>query len=226
MPKSPEPTDHLTDPGLDKKLKRDLILIALAGLLIPCGLCWTSMRSNSFETTLIPLLQGFLVGGYTLFAFYQREQEKDLALPLWRELIALGILAGVTSLFLAWLVRSVGWSGLTGTLILVLGLWGLFLAGRRAWMSRSFSRQSVLYEVDRVKLDMVSIKGSHPIYAQLVYHYAGDYRGELQNNRVQRRMADIRTAIEEGRFRAIVRYLPDEPRVHRLESWWIEKNTT
>jgi hypothetical protein len=220
------PQDHFSDQELDKKLKRDLILIALAGLLIPCGLCWTSMRSNSFETTLIPLLHGFLVGGYTLFAFYQREQEKDLALPLWRELLTFVVLAGISALFLAWLIRSVGWSGFTGTLILAMGLWGLFLIGRRIWLSRSFSRQSVLYEIDSIKLDMVSIKGSHPIYAQLVYRYAGDYRGELQNDRVQRRMAEIRTAIDEGRFRAIVRYLPDEPRVHRLESWWIEKNTT
>jgi hypothetical protein len=105
-----------------------------------------------------------------------------------------------------------------------MGAWGLYLAGRRVWKSRTFSSQSVLYEVDSIKMDMVSIKGSHPIYAQLVYRYAGDYRGELRNERVQRRMAEIRVAVEEGRLRAIVRYLPDEPRVHRLESWWIEKN--
>ena len=56
-----KPEDLLTEQGMDKKLRRDLLWIALAGLLLPCGLCWTSMRSNSFETTLIPLLHGFLV---------------------------------------------------------------------------------------------------------------------------------------------------------------------
>ena len=211
-----------TEKGLENKLKRDLLWIALAGLLLPCGLCWASLRSTSFETTLIPLLEGTIVGGYSLYAFNQRENEKDLTLPLWKETLSFSFLAGFTGLALAWLIRSVGWSGFTGTLILAMGLWGLFLAGRRIWNARSFSRRSVLYEIDSIKFDMVSIKGSHPIYAQLEYHYAGDYRGQLANERIQRRMAEIRTAIEEGRFRAIVRYLPDDPRVHRLESWWIE----
>jgi hypothetical protein len=218
------PNNFPTEEGLDQKLKRDLALIAIAGLLIPCGLCYTSLRSTYFETTLIPLLQGVIVGGYSLFAFYQREQGKDLALPLWKELISFVFLGSFTALSLVWLVRSVGWSGVTGTLILAMGAWGLFLAGRRIWNSRSFSSKSVIYEVDSIKLDMVSIKGSHPIYAQLVYQYAGEYRGQLQNDRVQRGMAEIRTALDEGRFRAIVRYLPDDPKVHRLESWWIEKN--
>ncbi len=223
MNKIDKPEDQLTDQGIDKKLRRDLMLIAIAGVLLPCGLCWTSMRSSSFETTLIPLLQGFVVGAYTMIVFYQGEQEKDLTLPLWREILTFSILAGATVLFLAWLVRSAGWSGITGTLILALGLWGLFLAGRRIWKSQTFSRLSVLYEVDSIKLDMVSIRGSHPIYAQLVYRYADDFRGQVQNDRIQRQMAEIREAVDGGRLRAIVRYLPDDPRIHRLESWWIEK---
>ena len=70
---------------------------------------------------------------------------------------------------------------------------------------------------------MISIRGSHPVYPQLVYRYAGDYRSQLRNERIHRNAAEIRQAIEDGRFRVIIKYLPDEPRVHRLESWTIEK---
>ena len=85
------PNEFPTEEGTDNKLKRDLLWIALAGLLLPCGLCWTSLRSTSFETTLIPLLQGAVVGGYSLYAFYQRENEKDLTLRLWKEVLSFGL---------------------------------------------------------------------------------------------------------------------------------------
>lgn len=220
----PKPGEPAADQSIDKKIRRDLHLIALAGLLVPCGLCWVSMRTESFEIALIPLLHGSLVGLYSAFAFYQRQQGKDQALPLWRVYLVFLAQAATTALALAWLVRSVGWKTVPGLLILGLGAWSLVQAGRRLWKSRSFSRRGVLFEVDSAELDMIRIKGSHPIYAQLVYRYAGDYRGELRTDRIQRRMAEIEAAIEERRFRAIVRYLPDDPQVHRLESWWIEKD--
>jgi hypothetical protein len=220
-----EPGIPLPEEGLEKKLRRDLILIAIAGLLLPCGLCWASMYSTTFETTLIPLIHGSLVGLYTLFAFYQHEGEKDLTPRLWREVLVFCVLAGIAGLAITWLIRSVGWRFVPGILILVLGAWSQFLSGRRVWKSMSFSRQSVLHEVDSAELDMVSIRGSHPIYAQLVYRYAGDYRGQLRTDRIQYRMDQIQAAMEEGRFRAIVRYLPDNPQVHRLENWWIEKKS-
>lgn len=211
-----------TDPSSEKKIRQGLYFIALAGLIAPCGMCWLSTQVEVFEVILIPSVLGLIVLAFSIYTFYQRQQQQDLAPPLWRVGLVFGILAGAAALALVWMSRAAGWSSWAIYLVLALGLWSLFLAGRRVWESWSFSSQGTLEEATGVELDMVSIRGSHPIYPQLVYRYAGEYRGQLRTDRIHRQAAKIRQAIEAGRFKVMVKYLPDDPRVHRLEKWWIE----
>jgi hypothetical protein len=223
-PNNPTPGDDLpADPTTEKKLRRSLYIVALAGLIAPCGLCWISTQVEAFEVVLLPSVLGLIVFAYSIYTLYQRQQRQDLAPPLWRVMLVFGILAGAATLTLIWLLRSTDWGSVSPYLILALGIWSLILAGRRVWESWSFSRQGLLKEADWVELDMVSIRGSHPIYPQLNYRYAGEYRGQLRNDRVHRKVAEIREAVEKDRLKVMVKYLPDDPRVHRLEKWWIEK---
>ena len=216
--------DLPTDPTTEKKLRRGLYYVALAGLLAPCGMCWISTQVEAFEVVLLPSVLGLIVFAFTLYTLYQRQQQQDLAPPLWRVSLIFAALAGAAILALIWLLRSAGWDSISAYLILALGIWSLILAGRRVWESYSFFRQGIAEEADWVELDMVSIRGSHPIYPQLNYRYAGDYRGQLRNDRVHRLAAEIREALENDRLKVIIKYLPEDPRVHRLEKWWIEKN--
>ena len=209
------------DPTTQKDLRRTLLLVALASLLAPCGLCWYSTRVETFEQVLIPGLLGFIVPLYTLYILYQREQRQDLAPPLWRVIMVLVFLAGVPIIALVWLVSAVGWQPIPSSIIQVLGIWALFLSGRRVWESWSFTRGAIEEENDLVELKMISIQGSHPIHPQLVYRYAGKYRGELTNNRIRNKTPEILQAIEDGKFQVKVQYLPDNPRVHRFQGWKI-----
>ena len=219
----PLPPDEIqVDPSTEKKLRRSLLFIALAGLLAPCGFCWFSSQVETIELVLIPVVLGLIVLFYTLYTFYQRQQRQDLAPPLWRVGTVFLALLISTGLALLWLLRVVGWQTPSGLLIAGLGIWSLFLAGRRVWESWKFSRQAVVEEARDVELDMISIRGSHPIYPELVYRYAGGYRGRLRSDRIHRLAAEIRKAIENSRFTVVVKYLPEDPRVHRLENWRIE----
>jgi len=215
------PEEIPADPTTQKDLRRTLLLVALASLLAPCGLCWYSTRVETFEQVLIPGLLGFIVLLYTLYILYQREQRQDLAPPLWRVIMVLVFLAGVPIIALVWLVSAVGWQPIPSSIIQVLGIWALFLSGRRVWESWSFTRGAIEEENDLVELKMISIQGSHPIHPQLVYRYAGKYRGELTNNRIRNKTPEILQAIEDGKFQVKVQYLPDNPRVHRFQGWKI-----
>lgn len=215
------PEEFPADPTTQKVVRRTLLLVALAGLLAPCGLCWYSTRLETFEQVLIPGLLGLIVLFYTLYIFYQREQRQDLAPPLWRVGLIMTILLSLTGLALVWLVSAVGWQPIPSSIIQVLGIWALFLSGRRMWESWSFSRLAVEEENDLAELKMISIQGSHPIHPQLAYRYAGKYRGQLTNNRIRNKTPEIRQAIEEGKFRVKVKYMPENPRVHRFLGWKI-----
>jgi len=215
------PEDIPADPTTQKDLRRTLLLVALAGLLVPSGLCWYSTQVETIEQILIPSLLGLIVLFYTLYNFYQREQRQDLAPPLWRVGLIMFILLALGSLALVWLISAVGWLLPSGPIILILGAWSLFLAGRRVWESWSFSRLAVEEENDLAELKMISIDGSHPIHPQLVYRYAGKFRGQLTNNRIRNKIPEIRRAIEAGKFQTKVKYLPDNPRIHRFLGWKI-----
>lgn len=220
-PRESIPEELPADPTTNKKLRRSLFFIALIGLLAPCALCYYSTRVESIEQALIPTLVAAIIGLYTLYTLYQREQKQDLAPPLWRVILILILLASAPTLGLVWLVSAVGWQPLPGSIILVSGLWALFLSGRRVWESWSFSQQAVEEVNELVELQMISIAGSHPIHPQLAYRYAEKYRGQLQNNRIRRKLPEIRQAIEERKIRVKVQYLPENPRVHRFLGWKI-----
>ena len=200
------------DPTTQKKLRSSLLYIALVSLLAPCIFCWYSTRVQSIEGVLIPGILGLVILLYTMYILYQREQKQDLAPPLWRVSLVLVFLIVITTLATVWMIASIGWHRISGPAILIMGAWAFFLAGRRIYESWSFSSRAVLESTDQVELDMISIRGSHPVYPQLVYRYAGDYRSQLRNERIHRNAAEIRQAIEDGRFRVIIKYLPDEPR--------------
>lgn len=215
-----------SDPTSEKKIRRSLYFVALLSLVTPCGMCWFSTQVENFEVILIPSVLALIVLAFSIYTFYQRQQQQDLAPPLWRVSLVFAALAGATTMALVWLVRSAGWSSTSNYLVLALGGWSLFLAGRRIWESWSFSRRGVKENAEGVELDMVSIRGSHPIYPQLNYRYAKEYRGQLRNDRIHRQIVEIRDAIESGQLHVTVKYLPENPRVHRLEKWWIEKDRT
>lgn len=220
-PPAPSQEEVPPDPGTQKIIRRSLLAIALISLLSPCGLCWYSTRAEAPELILIPAVLGLVVTLYSVYTFYQREQKQDLAPTLWRVLLVFFLLLLFCTLALLWLLSAVGWRNGTGAVILALGAWSLFLAGRRVWESWTFSRRSVEEENDLAELDMISIRGSHPIYPQLVYRYADGYRGQLRSDRIHKYAAEIQQAIKEGKFRVTVQYLPDNPRVHRLKGWQI-----
>ncbi len=220
-PKEAIPEETAADPITQKDVRRTLLLVALAGLLAPCGLCWYSTRLETFEQVLVPGLLGLIVLFYTLYILSQREQRQDLALPLWRAGLILIILLALCGLALAWLISSIGWQLPSGPIILALGAWSLFLAVRRVWESWSFSQLAVEEENDLAELKMISIQGSHPVHPQLSYRYAGKYRGQLTNNRIRNKTPEIRQAIGKEKFLVKVQYLPDNPRVHRFRGWKI-----
>ena len=219
---TPQPQEEMpADPGTEKSLRRGLLLVALLILLAPCGLCWYSTTLEAVELALIPGLLGLVAALYSLYIFYQRAQKQDLAPPLWRTVLVFTLLALATGLALWWLLAMVGWRSGAGMAVLALGGWSLFLAGRRVWASWSFARRAVVEQDSQAVLEMVSIRGSHPIYPQLVYHYGGSYRGQLQNDRVHHQVGQLKEAIEAGKLRVIVEYLPEDPRVHRVKGWRI-----
>jgi hypothetical protein len=215
------PQEPPADPGTEQALRRGLLAVAVIALLAPCGLCWYSTTLEAVELVLIPGILGLVAAGYTIYRFYQREQKQDLAPPLWRALLVFSLLALATGLALWWLLAMVGWRNGAGIAILVLGAWALILSGRRVWEAWSFSRQAVEEETDQVELEMVSIGDSHPIYPRLVYHYAGNYRGQLQNEELHHKIEEIRPAVSAGTLRVRVVYLPEDPRVHRVTGWRI-----
>jgi hypothetical protein len=195
--------------------------MALISMMAPCGLCWYSSRAEAAELILIPSILGVLAAGYSIYIFYQREQKQDLAPPLWRVILIFLGWSVVDGLAILWLVTVVGWRVLTGAVLLGLSAWTLFLAGRRVWEAWSFSQHAVEEENNLAVLEMISIRGSHPIYPQLVYRYAAGYRGQIRSDRIHKYTAEIQKAIQEGEFQVTVQYLPDNPRVHRLKSWRI-----
>jgi len=220
-PNQPAPEEVPADPTTQRDLRRILLYLALIGLLAPCGLCWYSTRVESIEQALIPTLAGLIIGVYTLFTLYQREQKQDLAPPLWRVILILILLAAVPIVAQVWLVSAVGWQPLASSIIQVLGLWGLFLSGRRVWESWRFSRMAVLEENDLVELKMISIDGGHPIHPQLIYRYADKYRGQKRSSRLRDQLPEVRQAIADGKLRVMVQYLPESPKVHRFLGWKI-----
>ncbi len=215
------PDEVPADPNTQTKLRRTLLYLALGSLVVSCGLCWYSSLLQNIEQILIPGLMGIMVLTYTINNFYQRQQKQDLAPPLGQTVTILGILIGITSLAIIWLLSAIGWQKVSGPIILILGAWSFFLAGRRVWESWSFSREAIEEVNDLVELKMISIDGSHPIYPQLIYRYAENYRGLLQSNRIRRKLPQIRHAIRDGKFQVSVKYLPDNPRIHRLTGWKI-----
>jgi len=148
------------DPTTQKKLRRSLLYIALASLMAPCGLCWYSTRVQTIEQIMIPGVFGIIILIYTIYILYQPEQKQDLAPPMWRVVIILAIMIAITTLAIIWLVAAIGWHKIAGPIILALGAWSFFLAGRRVWESWSFSRLAVEEENDLAELKMISIQGS------------------------------------------------------------------
>lgn len=215
------PEEIPADPTTHKKLRRSLLYFALASLMAPCGFCWYSTRVRTIEQVLIPGVFGIIILIYTIYILYQREQKQDLAPPLWRVVIILGIMIAITTLVVIWLVVTIGWHKIAGPIILALGAWSCFLAGRRVWESWSFLRLAIEEETDLVELKMISINGSHPIHPQLVYRYAEKYRGQLRNSRIRRKLPEIRQAIEDDKIRVTVKYFPDNPRIQRFLGWKI-----
>jgi hypothetical protein len=220
-PHLPPQEELPADPTTQNELRSSLLLLALIGLTAPCILCWYSTRTESLEQVLIPGLMAGWVLVYTFYSQRQREQKQDLAPPLWRAGIDLGLQITATALALIWLVGSIGWHPISGPAILILGSWTFFLAGRRVWESWSFSRLAVREETALAKLEMISLDGGHPIHPQLVYRYAEKYRGECTNNRIRNKTPEIRQAIEQDKLRVSVKYLPENPRVHRFLGWKI-----
>jgi hypothetical protein len=210
------------DPESSFNLRRVLALIAGAGLLLPCGLCWYSTRVEAIESALIPGLLAVITVFYTLFTFYQREQKQDLAPPLWRVILVFILLLILCALALSWLLSALGWQPLPASLILALGGWSLFLSGRRVWGSWVFSRKATVEENGLAELKMISIEGGHPVHPQLVYRYAEGYRGQKRGGRIKGQLPQIREAINENKLRVMVKYLPEDPRVHRFMGWKIE----
>ncbi len=209
------------DPTTQVKLRSILLLLALAGLLTPCGLCWYSTRVQSIEQALIPSLLGVVVLIYTIYILHQREQKQDLAPPLWQVILILAILAAIVTLAIIWMVAATGWHKISGPIILSLGAWSFFLAGRRVWESWSFSHLSIEEENDLAQVKMVSIDGGHPIHPQLVYRYAEKYRSQIANFRIRNKTPEIIQAISEGKLQVKVKYLPENPRIHRFLGWKI-----
>jgi hypothetical protein len=209
------------DPESQFNLRRVLALIAILGLLLPCGFCWYSTRVEAIENALIPGLLGFIVTIYTLFNLYQKEQNQDQAPPLWRVGIVFLFLAGISATATTWLLAAAGWSDLPGFLILALGGWSLFLAGRRLWDSWQFFRLGVVEENNLTELKMISIEGGHPIHPLLEYRYANKYRGQKRSSPIRGKLPEIRQAIKDGKFQVAIKYLPDNPRVHRFMGWKI-----
>lgn len=209
------------DPTTQIKLRRYLLFLALAGLLSPWILCWYSTRIQSSELLLIPGILGVMVLIYSIYILYQREQKQDLAPPLWQVLLIFTIVATLVILALIWLMAAIGWHKISGPIILILGAWSFFLAGRRVWESWSFSKRAVVEENDLTELKMISIKGSHPIHPQLVYRYAENYSGQIANIRIRNKTPEIMQAIAERKLQVKVKYLPENPRVHRFLGWKI-----
>lgn len=218
---SPSLNEIPSDPSTERVIRRGLLIFALVTLLAPCGLCWVSTTVETAELIVIPASLAAIVTLYSLYTFYMRSQNQDLAPPLWRVGLAFLALALAAGLALLWLLRSVGWRGTSGGIILALGVWSLFLAGRRVWESWTFLRRAVKEESNRVVLEMTSIRGSHPIYPQLVYRYAGEYRGQVRNDRIHKWVAEIQLAIQGGKLKVMVKYLPEKPQVHRFLGWKI-----
>lgn len=217
----PLPEEQPADPTTQVKLRRSLLFLALAILLASCGLCWYSTRVQAIETLLIPGLLGIIILFYTLYTFYQREQKQDLAPPLWRVGLVLGTILVLIILALVWMRSSLGWHPVSGPVILALGAWALFLSGRRVWEAWSFLQRSVEEENNLAEIKMISIAGSHPIHPQLAYRYAEKYRGQIESNRIRNKTPEIIQAIADGKFLVKVKYLPENPRVHRLLGWKI-----
>jgi hypothetical protein len=215
------PEEKPADPTTQRKLRRSLLYIALGSMLAPCGLCWYSTRVQSIEGVMIPGIFGLVILIYTFYILYQREQRQDLAPPIWRVGLVFVLLIAITTLTMIWLNSAIGWHRISGPAILIMSAWAFFLAGRRVWESWSFSRQAVVEENFLTELKMVSIKGSHPIHPQLAYRYAENYRGIISNNQIRNRTPQIIEAIDDGKFLVKVKYLPDNPRVHRFLGWRI-----
>ncbi len=176
---------------------------------------------EAIENALIPGLLGFIVTIYTLFTLYQKEQNQDLAPPLWRVGLVFLLLAGSSATAIIWLLAAVGWSTIPGFVILGLGGWSLIVAGRRVWDSWQFSRLGVVEENNLTELKMISIDGGHPIHPQLEYHYASTYRGQKRSSPIRGKLPEIRQAIKDGKLRVLIKYLPENPRVHRFMGWKI-----
>jgi len=215
------PEDIPADPTTQKDLRRTLLLVALISLLVPGGLCWYSTQVETIEQVLIPGLLGLIVLFYTLYYLYQREQRQDLAPPLWRVGLIMIFLLALVSLALVWLISAVGWLLPSGPIILVLGAWSLFLAGRRVWESWSFYHRGIEEKNNLAEIKMISIAGGHPIHPQLVYRYAEKYRGQIENHQIRNKTPELLQAIQEGKLQVKVKYLPDNPKIHRFLGWKI-----
>lgn len=209
------------DPEAQFNLRRVLALIAGIGLILPCGLCWYSTRIEAIESALIPGLFSIIILTYTLFTFYQKEQKQDLAPPLWRVILVFLILILLPALALSWLISTLAWQPIPGIIILVLAGWSLFLSGRRVWGSWIFARQGIVEESDQVELKMISIEGGHPIHPELVYYYAGHFRGQKRGGQIKGQLPAIREALKDQKLRVLIKYLPGNPRVQRFQGWKI-----
>ncbi len=223
-PKQPlfeDPGEVQPDPEAQFNLRRVLTLIAVLGLALPCGFCYYSTRVEAIENALIPGLLGFIVTIYTLFTLYQKEQNQDQAPPLWRVGLAFLLLTGSSATAIIWLLAAVGWGNIPGFVILGLGGWSLMLAGRRVRDSWQFSRLGIVEENNLTELMMISIEGGHPIHPQLEYHYAGTYRGQKRSSPIRGQLPEISQAIKDGKFQVMIKYLPENPRVHRFMGWKI-----
>lgn len=206
-----------------RKLKTGQRLLAVAlGLSAAVIFCkWITLQP--LKESLLPGLVFVLALLFWLIMRYQGGQ----ATPPWSIRTAGLILLAVFLFSLGVLglaVRTVGVFHLTTLAVLALTAWMIYTAYRNFRISLGLAEVHRETEANRVRLDIIppDVPETAPTPV-LNYTYLGSYHGQYRALWLRFLDKKVGQAIQHGRLRLFIHYLPSDPEVHRVARIKIER---
>lgn len=169
------------------------------------------MKFN-FQDSMIFAL--FVLLGILIWWFRRLWRRQKTAPPApWRPMVAL--------LFSTVLIIQVGYwyramrdeFPLTLIALLVLGIWGFQDSIRLLFRAQRFKLHALEIPADEIRISAGSSRSARRQTLLLEYHYLEEFQGSLKIPTQSNAMQD---ALHERDLQIVVRYLPDNPKVHRV----------
>ncbi len=169
------------------------------------------MKFNFLDSMILAL---FVLLGILIWWFRRRRRSLLSAPPApWRPTVALLFSTVLIIQAGYWYSAMLNEFPLTLIALLVLGIWGFQDSIRLLFRAHKFKLHALEITTDEIRISAGSSGSTRRQTLLLEYHYLENYQGRLK---IPTQSDAMRDALHERDLQIVIRYLPDDPQVHRV----------